>query len=93
MTEQKVAIVTGGARGIGRAIAVELARAGYYLVINYRANDQAAQETLEMIRAAGSVTNPERSHLVSPLLLRDESQHQPVEARCELGGDEMTGVG
>jgi 3-oxoacyl-[acyl-carrier protein] reductase len=54
MTDQKVAIVTGGARGIGRAIAVELARAGYYLVINYKANDQAAQETLAMIRAAGS---------------------------------------
>jgi len=54
MTDQKVAIVTGGARGIGRAIAVELARAGYYLVINYRANDQAAQETLEMVRTAGS---------------------------------------
>jgi NAD(P)-dependent dehydrogenase (short-subunit alcohol dehydrogenase family) len=54
MTDQKVAIVTGGARGIGRAIAVELARAGYYLVINYKANDQAAQETLAMIREAGS---------------------------------------
>jgi 3-oxoacyl-[acyl-carrier protein] reductase len=54
MTDQKVAIVTGGTRGIGRAIAVELARAGYYLVVNYRANDQAAQETLAMIRAAGS---------------------------------------
>jgi len=54
MTDQKVAIVTGGARGIGRAIAVELARAGYYLVVNYRVNDQAAQETLAMIRAAGS---------------------------------------
>jgi 3-oxoacyl-[acyl-carrier protein] reductase len=54
MTDQKVAIVTGGARGIGRAIAVELARAGYHLVINYKANDQAAGETLAMIRDAGS---------------------------------------
>jgi len=54
MTEQKVAIVTGGARGIGRAIAVELARAEYYVIVNYRANDQAAEETLAMIRAAGS---------------------------------------
>lgn len=54
MIDQKVAIVTGGARGIGRAIAVELARAGYYLVINYRANDEAAEEALAMVRAAGS---------------------------------------
>jgi 3-oxoacyl-[acyl-carrier protein] reductase len=54
MMDQKVAIVTGGGRGIGRAIAVELARAGYYLVINYRANDQAAEEALAMVRAVGS---------------------------------------
>lgn len=53
MTDQKVAIVTGGARGIGRAIAVELARAGYYLVVNYRTNDLAAQETMAMISEAG----------------------------------------
>jgi 3-oxoacyl-[acyl-carrier protein] reductase len=53
MTDRKTAIVTGGARGIGRAIALELARAGYYLVVNYRANDEAALETLAMIRAAG----------------------------------------
>lgn len=53
MTDQKTAIVTGGARGIGRAIALELARAGYYLVVNYKANDEAARETLALIRAAG----------------------------------------
>ena len=54
MNDQKVAIVTGGARGIGRAIAVELAGAGYYIILNYKSNDQAAEETLEMIRKAGS---------------------------------------
>jgi len=53
MNDQKVAIVTGGARGIGRAIALELAGAGYYIVLNYKANDQAAAETLKMIRTAG----------------------------------------
>ncbi len=47
------AIVTGGGRGIGRAICVELARAGFYVVVNYRANDAAAQETLALIRQAG----------------------------------------
>jgi 3-oxoacyl-[acyl-carrier protein] reductase len=53
MTDRRTAIVTGGARGIGRAIALELAQAGYYLVVNYRANDEAARETLALIRAAG----------------------------------------
>jgi len=60
MTEQKVAIVTGSARGIGRAIALELARSGYYIIVNYKANDQAAEETLAMIRAAGSGGEPAR---------------------------------
>jgi 3-oxoacyl-[acyl-carrier protein] reductase len=51
--DKKVAIVTGGSRGIGRAIAVELAKAGYYVIVNYRSNDQAAEETMESIRSAG----------------------------------------
>ena len=53
MTERKVAIVTGGSRGIGRAICEAFARDGYYLVINYRANDEAANQTLESVRALG----------------------------------------
>ena len=53
MGEQKIAIVTGGSRGIGRAIAVELAAHGYQIVITYKANDEAAEETLRLIREAG----------------------------------------
>ena len=50
MPEKKVAIVTGGSRGIGRGIALGLAEAGWDLVINYRTNQSAAEETLEIIR-------------------------------------------
>ncbi len=50
---KRIAIVTGGSRGIGRAIAVELARDGCYVIVNYRSNDEAAAETLAMIRSAG----------------------------------------
>jgi len=50
---KRIAIVTGGSRGIGRAIALELARDGCYVIVNYRANDDAAAETLGMIRNAG----------------------------------------
>jgi 3-oxoacyl-[acyl-carrier protein] reductase len=53
MIEGKIAIVTGGSRGIGRAIAAELAGCGYYIIFTYKANDEAAQETLAMIKAAG----------------------------------------
>jgi acetyl esterase/lipase len=42
---EKVALVTGGSRGIGRAIAVELARAGARVVFTYVANPDAARET------------------------------------------------
>jgi 3-oxoacyl-[acyl-carrier protein] reductase len=53
MSEKKIAIVTGGSRGIGRAIAVELAAHGYQVVITYKTNDEAAVETLRLIREAG----------------------------------------
>ncbi|MBN1547217.1 MAG: SDR family NAD(P)-dependent oxidoreductase, partial [Syntrophaceae bacterium] len=53
MSEEQVALVTGGSRGIGRAIALELAKAGYRVIITYKANDAAAEEALELIRAQG----------------------------------------
>jgi 3-oxoacyl-[acyl-carrier protein] reductase len=48
--DQKVAIVTGASRGIGRAVSLELADAGYFIVVNYQSNEKAAEETLTMIR-------------------------------------------
>src|SRR5689334_3503298 len=48
-----VAVVTGGSRGIGRAVALELARSGYDLLIQYRSNELAAQSVVEEIRNLG----------------------------------------
>jgi len=53
MAETQVALVTGGSRGIGRAIAVELAQSGYDVVITYKQDEVAAEETLTMIRSHG----------------------------------------
>ncbi|MFV9507712.1 MAG: 3-oxoacyl-[acyl-carrier-protein] reductase [Oscillochloridaceae bacterium umkhey_bin13] len=51
----RVALVTGGGRGIGRAIAERLAQAGASVVINYRGNQATAEATLAAITAAGGV--------------------------------------
>jgi 3-oxoacyl-[acyl-carrier protein] reductase len=46
----KYALVTGGSRGIGRAICIKLAEEGYAILINYKSNDTEANKTAEMVR-------------------------------------------
>ncbi len=50
----KYALVTGGSRGIGRAISVKLAQAGYFVLVNFQKNETEAQNTLGLIRKEGS---------------------------------------
>ena len=51
----KYALVTGGSRGIGRAVCLELSAAGYAVLINCRANLEAASEVEAEVRARGGV--------------------------------------
>jgi 3-oxoacyl-[acyl-carrier protein] reductase len=49
----KICIVTGGSRGIGKSICIELAKAGATVVVNFFSNESAAREVVEEIRAMG----------------------------------------
>jgi 3-oxoacyl-[acyl-carrier protein] reductase len=51
----KYALVTGGSRGIGRAICQRMAQEGYQVIINYTSNDAEAQKTLELIGGKGEL--------------------------------------
>ncbi len=53
MLKGKVALVTGGSRGIGKAIALSLAKNGANVVVNYSGNEEAAQKVVEEITALG----------------------------------------
>jgi len=52
-SEQKIAVITGGSKGIGRAICVELARSGCYTVVNYMSDKEGAEQTLSMAKEVG----------------------------------------
>jgi 3-oxoacyl-[acyl-carrier protein] reductase len=49
----KYALVTGGSRGIGRAIAVKLAQEGYQVIVNYTSNQAEAEKTLALMNGQG----------------------------------------
>jgi len=50
---EKLALITGGSRGIGKACALKLAKAGYDIVINYAGNVEAANKTIEELKEFG----------------------------------------
>jgi len=53
MLNDKIALVTGGSRGIGRAVCIKLASLGAVVGVNYVSNPDAAQETLQLIKNVG----------------------------------------
>ncbi|MDB4964261.1 MAG: 3-oxoacyl-ACP reductase FabG [Myxococcales bacterium] len=54
MTDTRVALVTGGSRGIGRAIGVELGRRGFTVAVNYRSDATAAADAVAAVEATGA---------------------------------------
>ncbi len=67
----KYALVTGGSRGIGRAVCIKLSQMGYHILVNYKANKAEAQRTLEMI---------EQQNGHATLLPFDVSRQEEVES-------------
>jgi len=61
-----VALVTGGSRGIGRAVCLELARQGAAVAVNYAGNSAAAEETVEQCRAPGVEAEAFRADVADP---------------------------
>jgi len=68
------ALVTGGSRGIGKAICLRLADMGYNIIINYTSNDEEAQKTQELIKAKG---------VDAQLMKFDVSKQADVDANVE----------
>lgn len=54
MADKKLALITGGSRGIGKACSIELAKAGYNVAINYVGNEEAANQTVSELKVLGS---------------------------------------
>jgi 3-oxoacyl-[acyl-carrier protein] reductase len=63
---EKVALVTGGSRGIGRAVAQALGAAGARVVINYQGNEAAAREAAAAVEAAGGQASIKRFDVSDP---------------------------
>ena len=64
--EGRVALVTGGAKGIGRACCEQLAMAGANVAINYRSSEKAAAETASLVEEAGATSHVVRADVSSP---------------------------
>ena len=82
LLDGKIALVTGGSRGIGRAVAIELAKEGAAVVINYAGNKAAAEEVQSIITQMGG-----KAMIIQADVSDEKSAMQMVEeVIAQLGG-------
>ena len=67
----KVALITGASRGIGRAIALELASKGAHVVVNYARNEEAAKQTVDELSGNGIKAMPFRANVGDPKAVKE----------------------
>ena len=97
MDEEQIALVTGGTRGIGRAIAIELSEAGYGIIFTYKSNDQAADETINIIHSKGGRAEKVRfdvadSKEAAPVMNEIVAQHNNIRILVNNAGINADGL-
>ncbi|MFZ6993151.1 SDR family oxidoreductase [Curtobacterium sp. RRHDQ66] len=90
-TPQRVAVVTGGSRGIGRAVATRLAADGFTVVVNHASGSAAAASTVEEIEATGGravavQADVADEHAVAAMFDRVEADHGGVDVVVHSAG-------
>jgi L-rhamnose 1-dehydrogenase len=88
---QRVALVTGATRGIGQAIAVQLAADGFHVLVNYPVDTDGPDDTLDIIAAAGGSAEPARADIgrvedIENLFAHIRSSHGRLDALINSAG-------
>lgn len=76
----KVCVVTGGSRGIGRSICIEMARAGATVVVNYCSNEKKAQDVVSEIKSLGREAYPCKADVINFEQAKDMMEE--IQAKC-----------
>lgn len=94
---RRVALVTGGSRGIGRATSIELARLGYFVIVNYVSDAQSAEATLAEISSRGgqgAVLKFDVSdyNATQSAVIKAQKEHGPIEVLINNAGITRDGM-
>ncbi|MBI1387733.1 MAG: 3-ketoacyl-ACP reductase [bacterium] len=81
MSESVCALVTGSSRGIGRGVAIELAKSGYDVMVNYAGNQAAAEETRDAIQTLGR-----RAEIIQGNVAEEDDRRRMVDETIERFG-------
>ena len=85
--KEKVVIITGGARDIGKEVSLKLARSGAKIAINYFDNPEDAEETLKQVKAAGA-----EAIIVQGDMTKEKDAVRLVEETCNAFGAKVDGL-